>query len=161
MSATSTRFSARAVVPSANASAMSPSTLEVRQAMEPSFEKRRSSRHSVYRCGEPATMLAGDSGKTRRATESDWEYPPVSHPGGGRAMKTTRRELLVATGASAIGAALLPAIAGAAAPDVSAVDAFDVVVVGAGVFGAWTAYRLRKARKRVALLEAYGPGHRR
>lgn len=38
---------------------------------------------------------------------------------------------------------------------------YDVVVVGAGVFGAWTALALAQRGKRVALLEAYGPGHSR
>lgn len=35
--------------------------------------------------------------------------------------------------------------------------AFDVAVIGAGVFGAWTAYFLRKSGARVILLDAYGP----
>jgi sarcosine oxidase len=34
---------------------------------------------------------------------------------------------------------------------------YDVAVIGAGVFGAWTAYHLRQAGQRVALLDAYGP----
>ena len=38
---------------------------------------------------------------------------------------------------------------------------FDVVVVGAGVFGAWTAWYLAKRGQRVALIEAYGPAHSR
>ena len=38
---------------------------------------------------------------------------------------------------------------------------FDVAVVGAGVFGAWTAYRLQQSRKRVALIDAYGAGNSR
>lgn len=38
---------------------------------------------------------------------------------------------------------------------------YDVVVVGAGVFGAWTAWHLAKRGQRVLLLEAYGPGHSR
>jgi len=38
---------------------------------------------------------------------------------------------------------------------------YDVVVVGAGVFGAWTALALALRGKRVALLEAYGPAHSR
>jgi sarcosine oxidase len=40
-------------------------------------------------------------------------------------------------------------------------DAYDVVVVGAGVFGSWSAYHLAKAGKRVALVDAYGPGNSR
>ncbi len=39
--------------------------------------------------------------------------------------------------------------------------AVDVVVVGAGVFGAWTAHHLRRAGARVLLLEAHGPAHAR
>ena len=38
---------------------------------------------------------------------------------------------------------------------------YDVVVIGAGVFGAWTAWHLAKRGQRVALVEAYGPGHSR
>lgn len=36
---------------------------------------------------------------------------------------------------------------------------YDVAVVGAGVFGAWTAYQLRRTGKRVALIDAQGPGN--
>ena len=38
---------------------------------------------------------------------------------------------------------------------------YDVAVVGAGVFGAWTAYQLRLQGASVALLDAYGPGNSR
>src|SRR5260370_32776863 len=38
---------------------------------------------------------------------------------------------------------------------------YDIVVVGAGVFGAWTAWHLAKRGQRVALMEAYGPAHSR
>jgi sarcosine oxidase len=38
---------------------------------------------------------------------------------------------------------------------------YDVVVVGAGVFGAWTAWHLAKRGQRVLLAEAYGPAHSR
>jgi sarcosine oxidase len=38
---------------------------------------------------------------------------------------------------------------------------YDVAVVGAGVFGAWTAWHLAKGGQRVALVEAYAPGHSR
>jgi monomeric sarcosine oxidase len=38
---------------------------------------------------------------------------------------------------------------------------FDVAVIGAGVFGAWTAYYLQKSGATVALLDSYGPAHAR
>lgn len=38
---------------------------------------------------------------------------------------------------------------------------YDVAVIGAGVFGAWTAWHLARCGRRVVLLEAYGPGHSR
>jgi monomeric sarcosine oxidase len=38
---------------------------------------------------------------------------------------------------------------------------YDVAVIGAGVFGAWTAYALRKAGASVLLIDAYGPAHAR
>jgi sarcosine oxidase len=38
---------------------------------------------------------------------------------------------------------------------------YDVAVVGAGVFGAWTAWHLAKRKKRVALIDAYGPANAR
>ena len=38
---------------------------------------------------------------------------------------------------------------------------YDVVVVGAGVFGAWTAFQLQRAGQRVILIDAHGPGHSR
>lgn len=38
---------------------------------------------------------------------------------------------------------------------------WDVIVVGAGVFGAWTAERLRGAGQRVLLVDAWGPAHAR
>ena len=38
----------------------------------------------------------------------------------------------------------------------SKTESWDVAVIGAGVFGAWTAYRLRQSGKRVVLIDAYG-----
>ncbi len=38
---------------------------------------------------------------------------------------------------------------------------YDVAVIGAGVFGAWTAYYLAKSGASVALLDAYGPANSR
>ena len=38
---------------------------------------------------------------------------------------------------------------------------YDVVVIGAGVFGAWTAWHLCREGQRVLLLDAWGAGHSR
>jgi len=38
---------------------------------------------------------------------------------------------------------------------------YDVAVIGAGVFGAWTAHHLRRSGQRVALLDAYGAANSR
>lgn len=38
---------------------------------------------------------------------------------------------------------------------------FDVAVIGAGVFGSWTAYRLQTAGMKVALIDAYGAANSR
>lgn len=38
---------------------------------------------------------------------------------------------------------------------------FDILVVGAGVFGSWCAYLLRQAGAKVALIDAYGPANSR
>src|SRR6186713_1491962 len=71
--------------------------------------------------------------------------------------RITRRE--------AIGAALAAGLAGSSAA--SAKDAtvnkptWDSIVVGAGVFGAWTAWHLRKAGQKVLLLDAFGAANAR
>ena len=76
-------------------------------------------------------------------------------------MKTTRRDFVKSAGAGALSGALAPALLRGQAPAVSSGPTYDVAVVGAGVFGAWTANRLSQAGRRVALLDAYGPGNAR
>jgi sarcosine oxidase len=66
----------------------------------------------------------------------------------------TRRQVL-ATGTSTAMTAALPF------PALASKKALDVVVIGAGVFGAWTATHLLRLGKRVALLDAWGPAHAR
>src|SRR6266436_4858571 len=39
--------------------------------------------------------------------------------------------------------------------------AYDIAVIGAGVFGAWTAWHLARRGKKVALIDAYGPANAR
>jgi monomeric sarcosine oxidase len=58
------------------------------------------------------------------------------------------------------GAAVVPAQSDAASAGLRA-DGFDVAVVGAGVFGVWTAEHLLRAGRSVVLLDAWGPGHSR
>jgi glycine/D-amino acid oxidase-like deaminating enzyme len=72
-------------------------------------------------------------------------------------MEMTRRQAVVATGASLLGGALASSRASAA--DARAIA--DVVVVGAGVFGAWTAWHLTRSGLKVVLLDAYAPGNAR
>jgi sarcosine oxidase len=67
-----------------------------------------------------------------------------------------RRTLLLA-GAGAAAASVLPR--GLRAQHVRA--RLDVLVVGAGVFGAWTAMKLREAGKSVGLVDAWSPAHAR
>jgi len=43
----------------------------------------------------------------------------------------------------------------------TAAKTYDVAVIGAGVFGAWTALQLARAGKRVVLLDQYGPANAR
>ena len=69
----------------------------------------------------------------------------------------TRRELIRAvTGTTALAAA-------GASRTGSAMqrEGWDVIVVGAGVFGAWTAWHLRRLGQRVLLLDASGPANAR
>ncbi|WP_165357562.1 FAD-dependent oxidoreductase [Sphingosinicella sp. CPCC 101087] len=68
----------------------------------------------------------------------------------------TRRSLI----AGAAAAAAVPAVAAGPGPLVGR-QRWDVIVVGAGVFGAWTAKRLLEAGRRVLLLDAWGPAHAR
>ena len=76
-------------------------------------------------------------------------------------MKTTRRRFVQAVGAGAFGAGLAPERAFGKAPAISTADGYDVAVVGAGVFGSWTALELQRAGRRVVLIDAYGPGNAR
>lgn len=70
---------------------------------------------------------------------------------------------LLAVGATSLGAADPPAAPPDRpfpAPSVNG-KSYDVVVVGAGAFGGWTAYWLRRLGARVLLVDAYGPGNSR
>lgn len=69
----------------------------------------------------------------------------------------TRREMI-----QGVAGTLALAAAGSARSAVAASNpAWDAIVVGAGVFGAWTAWNLRRSGRRVLLLDAYGPANMR
>ena len=68
----------------------------------------------------------------------------------------SRRGLLLA-GAGAAAAVALPKRATAFSQRIR----WDTIVIGAGVFGAWTARRLREAGQRVLLVDAWAPAHAR
>lgn len=68
-------------------------------------------------------------------------------------MELTRRQTLAGVGAAALAAK--------AASATTIPTTVDVAVIGAGVFGAWTAWHLRKAGLSVALFDQYSPGNAR
>jgi sarcosine oxidase len=86
----------------------------------------------------------------------------------GRGRGLTRRELIRGAGGLAVSATGIgeAAAATARATQSAAVSratpaTWDTIIVGAGVFGAWTAWHLRKAGQRVLLLDASGPANAR
>ena len=68
----------------------------------------------------------------------------------------TRRSVLL-SGAGAAAAAALP---GSLRAQPGGLDA-GTIVIGAGVFGAWTATKLRAGGHNVLLIDAWGPAHAR
>src|SRR5262245_21311843 len=94
--------------------------------------------------------LSPSAGRAERVPER--EAPGVGPRRVDRSEKTVirldRRSFLKATTATMM-----------ASPLVRAEPAPDVVVVGAGAFGGWTALHLREMGHPVTLLDAYGPGN--
>lgn len=82
-------------------------------------------------------------------------------------MAVDRRRFITTTTAAAIGAGVGARPPGAAARSRSVTAAPrggpspDVVVVGAGTFGLWTALHLQRLGARVTVVDAYGPGNSR
>lgn len=70
-----------------------------------------------------------------------------------------RREFLGASGAGLAGVSMGLQSASDARAQTSSSP--EVVVIGAGTFGAWTAYHLNRLGASVVLLDAYGPGNSR
>lgn len=76
-------------------------------------------------------------------------------------MKIRRREFMKSVAVAAC-SPLPEATPGALRPPVMKTrKTYDVAVIGAGVFGAWTAYHLRRSNKTVILLDAYGAANSR
>jgi len=77
-------------------------------------------------------------------------------------MKRGRREFVKSLAGAAV---VAPGIVGAQpkpeGPSMKTTKTHDVAVIGAGVFGAWSAYHLQQAGKSVALVDAYGPANSR
>jgi glycine/D-amino acid oxidase-like deaminating enzyme len=73
-------------------------------------------------------------------------------------MKISRREVTKILLAAAVAP---PGLAASAASQTAGTKTWDVAVIGAGVFGAWSAYWLRKAGLHVILLDAYGAANSR
>src|SRR3982751_160114 len=69
------------------------------------------------------------------------------------AVSVTRRSLLLGAG----GAAVSPAVA----KTYKRAMTEHVAIIGAGVFGAWTAHHLLQAGHKVTLIDAHGPAHSR
>ena len=55
----------------------------------------------------------------------------------------------------------LAAVAALPAPAARRSGGYDVAVIGAGVFGAWTAWHLQRAGRRILIVDAYGPANAR
>ena len=70
-------------------------------------------------------------------------------------MSVNRRRFFKTIAAAHAGAALSSTVAAQTSRSA------DVIVVGAGAFGGWTAYYLRQLGARVRLVDAYGPGNSR
>jgi sarcosine oxidase len=68
-------------------------------------------------------------------------------------LEVTRRSLLLGAGGAAVSAPALVRAQGASRG--------RIAVIGAGVFGAWTAEHLRRSGHEVLLVDAYGPAHSR
>src|SRR5262245_19803668 len=74
--------------------------------------------------------------------------------------KVTRRGVIASALAAGVASSALSESAGGQEKKMNK-PAWDSIVIGAGVFGAWTAWHLRKAGQRVLLLDAAGAAHAR
>src|SRR5438105_497012 len=89
----------------------------------------------------------------RRRLRRRWNAASAANGLAGTKLDVTRRSLLIGAG----GAAVSPAVARTYKRGMKD----HVAVVGAGVFGAWTAHHLHQQGHRVTLIDAWGPAHNR
>lgn len=78
-----------------------------------------------------------------------------------RARRQDRRTFLGTLGVSTLALRGVAAAAGGQGVSAAGGRSWDVIVVGAGVFGAWTAWQLRAAGRSVLLVDQYGPANAR
>ncbi len=77
-------------------------------------------------------------------------------------MKLGRRRFLESLAAGVVlSSRMANGMREASGPQMKTAQTHDVAVIGAGSFGAWTAYQLQRAGKKVILLDAYGPANSR
>ena len=77
--------------------------------------------------------------------------------------KLNRRKFVktLAAAGAALASESVPAAHAALSSGVVAGETWDVLIIGAGVFGAWTALSLRRAGRKVVLVDQYGPANSR
>jgi len=78
-------------------------------------------------------------------------------------IKLPRRQFVktLAAAGAVLASDTVPSVRAALAPRTPAVGSPDVLVLGAGVFGAWTALALQRAGRKVLLVDQYGPANSR
>src|SRR5262249_51997295 len=133
-----------------------------RDARRRRADARRALRHPALPRRRAGQRLAADERPRAagRGLRGRGDGPPRV---GERTVK--RRAFVKAAGAGAVGAAWLGRGTARAATQAGTSPAagktYDVAVVGAGCFGAWTAYHLRNAGKTVVILDKYGAANAR
>ena len=117
--------------------------------------------------GAPGVASAADA--NRRNAVHPPTAPVVRGEYDGVDASLDRRDFLKVAGAQAgllvAGQRTLESVAAASAPARKApaiiAKSYDVAVIGAGAWGGWTSYWLRRMGAKVLLIDAYGPGNSR
>jgi sarcosine oxidase len=80
----------------------------------------------------------------------------------GEPIRVPRRDFVKSLAAgAALGSGATEGAPARGFPHVSMGTTHNAAVIGAGVFGAWTAYHLQRSGKKVVLVDAYGPSNSR